>query len=378
MKRCCVGRSIEGGTSVNYWRIVFRANLPLVLVALTALLLAHVLLENPTSSLDSRVANHLPNLLPIAGLFVVGALGVIALRASMNTENKLGRWERFTNWLRSVSWVELILGRFIFGYFLLEVNKFAFAAYKPHLPDFVPFSWDFTFVEIDRMLMFGYDPWEVTHALFPSASASFIIDKLYLIWFFVVLMFYMFAIVQPLTDWRRLAVLLTLMLSWLFSGGFIATIFSSAGPVFFYDLYGDPYFEPLMDRIREQSALTAPDLRFTVLNASEYLWNGYIGTEGHRFIGISAFPSMHVCLMAVLWLYARTYGRVWGWVAFAYMIAILIGSVHLGWHYLADGLVAIFLAWLIWTLCARFAQYWMAQPVGASQSSGIQSSNVVT
>lgn len=351
-----------------YWRMVFRANFPLALLACMAYALAHILVDNPRSTLDARVASHLPNLMPIAALFVVCALGFVALRASLNNDPNVGRSERLLNWLKTVPWLEMVLIRFAFGFFILDMNKFSFSVYKPAITEFVPFSWDYALTGFDQFLLFGYHGWEVTHALFPTAYASFVIDKLYLIWFLVVVTFYMFAIIQPLYDWRRLAVLLTLMLSWLVSGGVMATIFSSAGPVFFKDLYGDPMFQPLMDRLHAHSLQTAPEFGFSVLNVSDLLWRGYIGQEGYGFLGISAFPSMHVSLMAVMWLFARTYGRVWGGLAFAYLVVILIGSVHLGWHYMVDGLAAIVMAWITWSMCAWFAKRWMEpfSPVGDS------------
>jgi hypothetical protein len=41
------------------------------------------------------------------------------------------------------------------------------------------------------------------------------------------------------------------------------------------------------------------------------------------------------------------------WIAIAYAFVILLGSVHLGWHYAADGYVAAGVTWLIWAAMGR-------------------------
>ena len=67
---------------------------------------------------------------------------------------------------------------------------------------------------------------------------------------------------------------------------------------------------------------------------------------------------MHV---ASTWLVARmlqTNGRnaaVAGWTFFA---LILVGSVHLGWHYAIDGYLGMLGAWIIW----RAVGWWLKRP----------------
>ena len=36
-----------------------------------------------------------------------------------------------------------------------------------------------------------------------------------------------------------------------------------------------------------------------------------------------------------------------------YAVAILVGSVHLGWHYAIDGYVAAIMVWVIWMVSGR-------------------------
>jgi len=79
----------------------------------------------------------------------------------------------------------------------------------------------------------------------------------------------------------------------------------------------------------------------TALRSQGILWQGYIGAGDIKFYGISAMPSMHVALPVLYMLAGFRENRWLGWAFLVYLIAILIGSVHLGWHYAIDGYVSI-------------------------------------
>ena len=62
------------------------------------------------------------------------------------------------------------------------------------------------------------------------------------------------------------------------------------------------------------------------------------------FLGIAAFPSLHVAFEFLVWLWVR---RVWraGAILFAiFTVIIFLGSVVTGWHYLIDSLAGLALA----------------------------------
>jgi hypothetical protein len=88
------------------------------------------------------------------------------------------------------------------------------------------------------------------------------------------------------------------------------------------------------------------------------LWQNY--QEGRRGLtsGIAAMPSLHVAiptLFAVaMWKRSR-----WGSLAFwGYTFLILLGSVHLGWHYAIDGYVSIITVVALWWASGHFCGWW--------------------
>jgi len=53
--------------------------------------------------------------------------------------------------------------------------------------------------------------------------------------------------------------------------------------------------------------------------------------------------------------------RVIGWTLVLYTAAMLVGSVHLGWHYAIDGIAGIALAIIFWRISARVTRWWLAR-----------------
>jgi hypothetical protein len=90
------------------------------------------------------------------------------------------------------------------------------------------------------------------------------------------------------------------------------------------------------------------------LRVQEWLWNGYLGL-GH-FQGISAMPSMHVALPVLFALVSFKANRWLGWLFVAYTVVILVGSVHLGWHYAIDGYVSVAAVMGIWGAVGWFVR----------------------
>ena len=96
----------------------------------------------------------------------------------------------------------------------------------------------------------------------------------------------------------------------------------------------------------------------SALKVIERLWKGYAGIDGVKPVGISAFPSMHLCMATLNMAYAFRFGRLWGWSMVLFTAATLVGSVHLGWHYLVDGIAGIAFGLMFWAIAVAFARRW--------------------
>ena len=66
-------------------------------------------------------------------------------------------------------------------------------------------------------------------------------------------------------------------------------------------------------------------------------------------------PSVHNALAVLFALAAFRLNRTAGWALAAYAGLIWLGSVHLGWHYAVDGLVAAALTAGLWRVAGRIA-----------------------
>jgi len=226
-----------------------------------------------------------------------------------------------------------------------------FTSAKNLIPVVIPFYLDPAFADVERWLHFGKQPWEWLHPLIGTALITSIISFTYKTWFlakFTTCFWQAFSLKRPQL---RAQFFISFVLCWIVIGTVMATILSSAGPVYFADVYPEipNPFEGLTTYLRDANQIyPVPDL-----HAVDYLWSAYQLRENKLFSGISAMPSMHVSLACIFMLLGWRVNKYLGSFFTLYLVMIMVGSVHLGWHYALDGYVAAAMTFLIWWLVGR-------------------------
>ncbi len=239
-------------------------------------------------------------------------------------------------------------GTVVAGWFCLMIF---FTPFKVMIGHIQGFPLDAALANLDRAIFFGSDPWTWTHALFGSAPVTFALHMAYNLWFVMMWLSIIYFMMRPELVRLRARYLVAFLLSWMIVGSFAAYFLASAGPCFYERAFGDPQFRPLMDRLHMIDAeLKAFYPAFGVhgLRLQDLLWGGFVAKRDLFGGGISAMPSMHVSLAVLMACAGWKLNRRLGWILTVFAGAIWIGSVHFGWHYATDGLVALGLTLGIW------------------------------
>lgn len=228
--------------------------------------------------------------------------------------------------------------------FLVPLVLNAFGTWKAHLGRTRPYLWDERLMRLDRALHGGHHPWELLQPLLGRPIVTAAIDTLYYAWLPLL------ACVLGWQLWssrRRLRAqfFLTFALAWFVLGVGMATAFASAGPCYFLEVTGDPspyraLFEYLANVSRD---IATPTLQ-------QHLWTLHAAGAADQFTGISAMPSMHVAMPVLYTLAALRVSRPLAAAFALYGLVILVGSVHLGWHYAVDGYASIIGVLILWWL----------------------------
>jgi len=220
-----------------------------------------------------------------------------------------------------------------------------FGSFKRMIPLLNPFAWDPNFMDWDRWLHFGEHPWRLLQPLLGTPIVTSGTSFAYNLWFFVLFFTFIWQAMGTKRPELRMQFLIAFLLTWVVLGTVLATLLSSGGPVYYGRITGlaDPY-TPLMQY------LYAVQERFPVwaLAVQEKLWLTYKAGGVDFGSGISAMPSLHVGTSVLFALLGWRISR-WAGIAYsAFAALILVGSVHLGWHYAIDGYLSILAIVPIW------------------------------
>lgn len=231
-----------------------------------------------------------------------------------------------------------------------------FATIKSTIPALNPFSWDRDLIAVDRAIFGGADPYQLTSVVFGNAVAIVVLNFFYNLWLIIVVCSMVWA--AWTTDHvLRLRFMFSALLGWLVAGNILAIAFASVGPCFVEPLTGDPTYAPLMTLLQDVNAETG---LVWALTAQDMLWLAYTLEEG-AISGISAMPSLHVVFAVIIACVTWNMGRIRRLAGTAFAVTIAVGSVQLGWHYAADGIVGGGLGLLFWKISYYLAN-WSLSP----------------
>ena len=231
----------------------------------------------------------------------------------------------------------------------------AFGHFKMLIDYLNPFAWDETFAAWDRALHFGMDPWALFWPVLGNPYVTTFINGAYHFWLFLMYFAVVVACFSKTSRLRSLTFLLALALTFIIGGNILATVFSSAGPVYYDRLGLGADFEAQMMQLyafQDTSPVWA-------LSVQEGLWQGHVANG--PISGISAMPSMHVATTFVALIYAWSHSLWARWFMILFTITIQLGSFHLGWHYALDGYAGAAIAGACWWIAARIMRRTLGQ-----------------
>lgn len=225
-----------------------------------------------------------------------------------------------------------------------------FTSMKFLIADIKLFAWDQYFMQADRFIHFGIDPWRLLQTFLGYSLITKFIGFVYILWlpvFFLVLYWQLFRFKD---DTLRMRFFYTFVLTWAINGTFLAILFSSAGPCYFDNVTGSNHYLPLMEYLRNVNDQT----KIWSVYTQDLLWKNYSDKGIILGGGISAFPSVHVATTFLFVLMARHINTVAYYLFLIFFLLIFIGSIHLGWHYAVDGYAAMATTWALWNLTGYF------------------------
>lgn len=230
-----------------------------------------------------------------------------------------------------------------------------FTGFKAGISRIVPFYADIYLIGVDRWL-FGSDAWVLLNTIFGQPVLTFGLNFAYHLWFVVMCIVLFCALFSIAGHRRRSQYLVSFLLVWSVIGNLAATVFSSVGPAFLLPFYADHTFDGLMDYLR------TADQSFPIwaLDVQERLLTDAGNSSQRLGSGISAFPSLHVAVAALNAIYFWRSGFLLRWASICFLAIIEIGSIHLGWHYAADGIASLIITPVLWRV-ADWPYVWNAR-----------------
>lgn len=237
-----------------------------------------------------------------------------------------------------------------------------FSAMKSAIPLFQSYGWDQTFIDLDR-LIHGTDAWRLLQPALGFPVVTFLMSTLYQLWILLIYMGTIHIALHVGDRDIRLRYFTSFFAIWVVNGVGLAIMFASVGPCFAATMLDNHHFADQMDYLHRANA----QWPILSLEVQQQLIEWHSSGSAELGRGISAMPSMHVSLAFLFFLAARRISRAMGIFFGLYAAVILLGSVHLAYHYAVDGYVSVATTLILWMALRRRPAAPDATPLPASR-----------
>jgi len=240
------------------------------------------------------------------------------------------------------------VARFLAGTLLMMAGllpfEAMFASVKTTFSD-RGFPFDKMVADVDKFLHFGHAPVRYLYAFAKNEWVLRAVEFNYdVVWFVLCFGILYWVVISPRAEGIRLRYCVTFFLVWVIVGNIAAAMLPTAGPAFYSQVTGDPgRFEHLKVFLDGTAGWFA-----SAADAQQYLWSLHEEGLSGFGSGISAFPSIHVALVATNAFFVLERSGWLGLLTALYTLLIMVSSVYLGWHYAVDGYAAVLLSCAIY------------------------------
>ena len=222
----------------------------------------------------------------------------------------------------------------------------SFTIVKAAIPRLHPYAWDSRISAWDIALHGGQAPWLWLQPLLGHPWVTCLLNFTYHLWFLLLYSVLYWQFLDIRRPQLRMQFLLSFVLSCIVLGSVVAVLLSSVGPCYYGHLYSANPYAPLMAYLHTANQ----QVPVWALPVQDMLWQGYQSQGAQGELGISAMPSIHVATAMLMALLGWRANRAAGIAFSLFAVLIMLGSIHLGWHYALDGYVGAAGAALIWQL----------------------------
>ncbi len=247
------------------------------------------------------------------------------------------------------------------GLLVFLTTFWSFGYTKSLIPALVPYYLDPTLERLELWLHGGATPYQWLVPYF-TPRMYYVLDKIYLIgWINVLGLYFFWQVFTPAHGKSRTIFLSSFTMSWLIVGNLLATLLSSVGPTFYGMFFHDQYTPMNAELVDHLASIKAQIGAY--YEARNLVTDMHEGAAMTELNGISAMPSMHTAMCALMVIHSLTYHKKLAFFTIPFGLVIFIGSFMFGWHYALDTYVSVACVWVIWKWNLWSYARWVGEPI---------------